>query len=91
MSMYPVHHLDDSKVHNGGSLQAVGPTARVVVGALDCGSEGCGFSIISHVILSPDWPQTRARSAVGQTGSWDHTAELHPFQGCVAEGVALIT
>ena len=64
-----------------------------VVSASDCGSEDLGFeSHQSHVrFFSPVRLLPRAGSVWAQWEGWNHTAELHPLNGCVFEGVALIT
>ena len=72
-----------------------GPRSAVV-SASDCGSEGLGFeSHQSHVgFFGPGRLLPRAGSAgrlEPQWEGWNHTAELHPLNGCVFEGVALIT
>ena len=69
-----------------------GPRSAVV-SASDCGSEGLGFeSHQSHVgFFGPGTAPTQSWECYGPSGkAANHTAELHPLNGCVFEGVALI-
>ena len=66
-----------------------GPRSAVV-STSDCGSEGLGFkSHQSHVGFFGPGPELGVLWA--QWEGWNHTAELHPLNGCIFEGVALIT